>query len=256
MSSVLMDGIPGRRHPIAIEVELAYERSRRERAEAAERRLQQIVAFKNTLLQDAYHRVANTVQATAGLLTLQARATTTAQVRDALEEAGRRLHLIGRVNELLYSKAAADGKVDIAPLLHDVAACVEQSFVQLAGCVVLKVQVDSVNFLADDAVAMILLANEALTNAYKHAFPSGVVGQIALSLRASADAVVLEVSDTGIGISRSPRQGSLGLNLVRNFATQMGGTLVFAKTGGQGTTVRLTIATSCLLREASSELPS
>lgn len=250
MNVTSVNEVPMGMHPMSQDVELALERSRRERAEAAEHSLRRAIAFKNTLIQDAYHRMANTVQATAGLLSMQARTTTAIQARTALEEAVRRLRLIAKVNELLYSRAGLGGKIEIAPLLCEVARCVEQAFAEQAKRVSVRLHVDAVSLLADDAVAMTLLANEALTNAYKHAFPPGMSGQIALVLKSGVETLVLEISDTGVGISGSSRRGSLGLVLLRNFAAQMGGTLHLARGDSRGTTVRLTLSADRLLRDA------
>ena len=53
----------------------------------------------------------------------------------------------------------------------------------------------------DDAIPIALLANEVMTNAYKHAFPEGASGMISINLScAPENTIVLRIMDNGIGM--------------------------------------------------------
>jgi two-component sensor histidine kinase len=93
-----------------------------------------------------------------------------------------------------------------------------------------------------------LIVNELVANAFKHAFPGERTGVITVSLGDQTPAesrekkrMILAVSDDGVGIPEgmeSGKQDSLGLHLVRNLASQLGGTVEVRRDGG--TTFRIT----------------
>ena len=86
---------------------LAEERRRRERSEAAESAARQALEFKDVVLREVHHRVKNTIQMAASLLSLHARATPSEQVRSCLQASYGRLRLLAKVHELLYASATS-----------------------------------------------------------------------------------------------------------------------------------------------------
>lgn len=104
---------------------------------------------------------------------------------------------------------------------------------------------------AQDAVALALLTNEAVTNAYKHAFPNESAGMIMVALhRTRENTLSLRIEDTGSGFDSAASSESMGLRLMRTFADQLGGTLdVGRRNIGLGTLVALTIAGPLLPNE-------
>ena len=89
---------------------------------------------------------------------------------------------------------------------------------------------------AETAMPCGLIVNELLANAFKHAFPAGRPGTIAVTLRAeSGGTCVLEVRDDGVGFPDGldfRHTESLGLQLVCLLAEQLGGTLAMERGGG------------------------
>ena len=94
----------------------------------------------------------------------------------------------------------------------------------------------------EDAVG--LAATEALTNAVRHAYP-GSQGPVTLSVKQSADGLVVVVTDQGIGArslpahSRSDRGMGMGLPLLHELCTS-----ARVEPGSSGTTVTMGFATS------------
>lgn len=71
-----------------------------------------------------------------------------------------------------------------------------------------------------------LLANEAVTNAYKHAFANESAGLITVALqRTRENALSLRIEDTGNGFVPPNGAEGTGLKLIRTFAAQLHGTL-------------------------------
>jgi nitrate/nitrite-specific signal transduction histidine kinase len=83
------------------------------------------------------------------------------------------------------------------------------------------------------------IAQEALTNALKHAFASSVRVQVS----AREESVDLEVIDDGRGFdpADSAELGGLGLVSMRERAEELGGALTIVSAPGQGTRVRVTV---------------
>jgi two-component sensor histidine kinase len=87
-----------------------------------------------------------------------------------------------------------------------------------------------------------LTLNEALSNAFEHAYPHGRQGQIRTVLRYTQSSGELIISDDGIGLPPgfNPGEGTgLGLKILDVFADQMRGQLFVQGTPDQGTEVRL-----------------
>jgi signal transduction histidine kinase len=84
------------------------------------------------------------------------------------------------------------------------------------------------------------MVQEALANAVKHARPSRVV----LRARdAGGGRTVLSVSDDGAGFdpAQAAERHGMGLDLMRERVTELGGELQLESTPGEGTTVRITL---------------
>jgi two-component sensor histidine kinase len=86
------------------------------------------------------------------------------------------------------------------------------------------------------AVPLALAVTEALTNAFKHAFPDGVGGQISVNARSDAAALEITVRDNGRGFvanrDQAPPPVSLGSKLIETFAGQIGASTSYVQDGG------------------------
>ncbi len=228
-----------RRHEQAAEA-LASERQKRERAEFAKRGLLETVQSKDVLYAEIHHRVKNSLQATISLLAMQERAPS-ANGREALREAQARLRLFAEVHELLYRNSSNTQDVPMGALLKSLAAALDRSFQRPN--VRLCMHADEISLPPEQAVPAGLLMNEALTNAYKHAFPGDRAGQITVSFRAvDENELVLEVGDDGVGLSSDTREGGLGLTLIKAFAKQLSGTLSTGSVAGRGHRITVSMA--------------
>ncbi|WP_175596977.1 sensor histidine kinase [Peristeroidobacter soli] len=221
--------------------DLYEERSLFEQAEVENR---QTLRFKDALIAEVHHRAKNTLQIASNLLTMQARASSSTQVRDALLDSAARLHVLAKVHELLYASANSTQRVLMPQLLQSLGSAFRESFGRAHPHVTLDIECDRMELSAQIAVPLALLVNEAVTNAYKHAFTDESPGMIAVALhRTRENALSLRIEDTGNGFT-SPKNGDegLGLTLIRTFATQLCGTLVVThRDAGTGTLVALTI---------------
>jgi two-component system, sensor histidine kinase PdtaS len=113
-----------------------------------------------------------------------------------------------------------------------------------ASRVALKVAADPLLVGPDVSVPLGLIATELLANTLEHGFPGESVGQIGLSLGEGGQAgrAILRIQDNGQGLPDAfdiDKTRSLGLSIARQFAKQLGGTLVMERRPEGGTEARL-----------------
>jgi two-component system sensor histidine kinase UhpB len=87
----------------------------------------------------------------------------------------------------------------------------------------------------DQELVIYRVAQEALTNVLRHAEASRCV----VELEASGETIELSVSDDGVGIPSETREGTIGIEGMRERALLVGGTLSIDSAPGRGTRVVL-----------------
>jgi two-component sensor histidine kinase len=242
---VLMESYQRAQHDLLAQ-DLYWERSLREHAEESESEIRRALALKETAIQEAHHRVKNTLQIAASVLSSHARATASEQVRLALHESHGRLQLLAKAHELLYASVSSTQSILMPPLLETLSDALRQSFTEMSARVKLQITAEPLRLPVDEAIAVALLANEVVTNAYKHAFPNDSRGEITVTLcLTSGNTLMLRITDDGIGLRTRSPGGGIGLKLVRNFAEQLGGVLTVAATAdAPGTVITLAMGLS------------
>ena len=101
---------------------------RREQADASERAMRQALVFKAVEIQEVHHRTKNTLQIAASLLSLHAQATSSVEVRLALQQSHGRLQLLAHVHQLLYASTDGTQEILMPALLHAIGDALRQSF--------------------------------------------------------------------------------------------------------------------------------
>jgi PAS domain S-box-containing protein len=98
------------------------------------------------------------------------------------------------------------------------------------------------------AATLFRLGQEAIVNAHKHARASTL--KVSLSLEVATELLSLEVTDDGVGADARQYEhdvpGHLGLNLIRDRARQLGGTVNIVGSAGQGTSVCIQVPFAAL----------
>ena len=220
----------------------------RPRAEAAERGTTHALLFKDAIIDEVNHRTKNTLHAASAILAMQANATASMEVRRALLDGHARLQLLAQVHALLCIEPNDTQSIFMPQLLQAVCDALARSFGQICPGVRLEVSCAPISLPADDATAIALLANEAVTNSYKHAFANQSSGGIAVQLHSCAgQALVLRISDTGTGANLMNNKHGMGLKLMRLLSAQVGGVLDVASPaaeGGSTVTLKLDRATT------------
>lgn len=208
---------------------------------ARERELSRALARTRELLfRELQHRVSNNLQVAAGLLSVQKRRVADPDARAALDEASRRLALIGRISRQLYDAEGATRSMRafLEPLCADVVDASGRTGIR---CTVTAA--DDALLAPDAAIPLALIVAEAVANAIEHGFEGRADGTIEVELvRDGAEMVRVEVRDDGHGIPEGfdiEASGSLGLRIATMLAAQLNGSFELVR--GKGAIARLTL---------------
>lgn len=191
--------------------------------ERHERRLNAAVERQQLLLKEIHHRVKNSLQLVAAMLSLQTADGADPEVRRQLQEASNRIQTIARAHERLYRNDDIT-VLDIGEYMRDVCGDLALSAQR---CAVEVTTTDGIRLATDRAIPMALIATELITNAAKYAYGSLEEGTIRIVLeRKGEHHIALSVSDDGIGLPPDfdlQHSRGLGMRIVSVFARQLGG---------------------------------
>jgi two-component sensor histidine kinase len=217
------------------------------------RRRDRALVGKDATIREIHHRVKNNLQTVAALLRLQGRRLGSADGREALDEAVRRVSAIALVHDALARSPGevvdADDVVDrVVDLVRELAAGGKATAVDREG---------SFGRLPSEVVTPLAMAlGELLANAVEHGIPvhtdAGAAStRVVLAAHRRGEQLTVTVTDNGPGIPEGIdpfASGRLGLAIVRTLVTEeLGGRLeLLAGTdGGTVAVVRVGLADPC-----------
>ena len=207
-----------------------------------DRELREALEQKSLLIKETHHRVKNNLQIVMSLLSLQSGQLKDPASQNALKQTRARVNALALVHRILHEIEDLDA-VDVKALLQDLAKQIQEGFGADRRELRLELEIASRRVPSDLAVPLTLFTVEALTNAFKHAYPPGSRGGvIRVTLLPVEDGKLrLTVEDDGRGVETpdASTQG-IGSRLIQAFAQQIGGTPSITKRPGGGTIVALT----------------
>jgi two-component sensor histidine kinase len=213
---------------------VAIDRLRHERTRA-----RILAQQRETMFAELQHRISNNLQLVAALLNLETGHVTDQSARKALDEASKRLALIGKLHRNLYDPKGAeiDFGVFLKTLCDDILGAWNARNVD---CLVKSIKV---TLPAEQSIPIALIAAELMSNSLEDGLNGRPYGRISVDVRRDgANAIILEVADDGNGLPPGfdvATAKSLGLNIVQMLTQQLAGR--FEMQGGTGTTCRIII---------------
>ncbi len=195
------------------------------------------------LLKDVNHRVGNNLATVSALLNVQGRQAREPEVKAALAEAQSRIQAIAAGQRRLRIDIEAD-EIDARPYFEDLLAEIGKA--AEGRPITLRLAMENIRLPGRDAVSYVVLVNELVTNAIKHAFPDGMTGTITVGVHPAVDeanAVLLRIEDDGVGISAEGPSDGLGQTIIAGLLRSMRATMTVAPVapGAQRPGTRVTL---------------
>ena len=195
----------------------------------ASRRHEGAPAFDYT--REANHRISNQLAVIAGMVNMQAASVAKGpellarnEVRGLLRETAGKIASIAHLHRRLAQLENID-RIEGGDYLIECCAILASSIAP-RGRVGIVQQLDRNCFVTSQQAQSIgLIVNEVMTNAVKHAHPTGIPVEIHVAChRAKDGAIEIEIQDDGIGLPEGfdPRaQGSVGFKMIRSLAASL-----------------------------------
>ncbi len=200
------------------------------------RRRERELMTKDATIREIHHRVKNNLQTVAALLRLQARRSSSPEVREALDGAMRRVSTIATVHEALSQ--TIDEVVDFDDVFGRA--------LRLAADVA-TVENAQVRFVregafgrvpASDATSLAVILTELVTNAVEHGLATQG-GTVTVESTRQGRTLTVKVVDDGVGMDPAAMDG-LGTQIVTTLVdTVLDGSISWASRLGGGTEVTL-----------------
>ncbi|MGL5034951.1 MAG: histidine kinase dimerization/phosphoacceptor domain -containing protein, partial [Microcystaceae cyanobacterium] len=187
---------------------------------------------KKILLKDIHHRVKNNLQIMASLSYLQF-SKASPEIQLLSEDYQNRIQSMALIHEQLY-RSEDLSEIDFNAYLLNLTNNIFQSYNINPDLIKLTLNVDKIVINLDQSVPLGLITHELVSNALKHAFPTGQ-GDIAISLICSASELILRVADNGMGISPDidlQNTDSLGMQLIYSLTEQLQGQVHYTYQAG------------------------
>jgi two-component sensor histidine kinase len=206
---------------------------------------------RDLLIREIHHRIKNNLQLISSLIALQARRIADPAAKSQLVSAQSRIHVLGAVHRQLYEQEPS-ASVDVGHLIESIATQVHTTTAP-RDRVRLACEVEALELSSETAVSLCLIVSEALTNAYKHAFPEGRQGSVTVRLARGETPGWrrLEIVDDGVGlpaIANASSEPGFGSMLVKALTGQIDGRLDM--TTGRGTAIVVDFPLPAGAREA------
>ncbi|NQY30163.1 MAG: hypothetical protein HRT69_11925 [Flavobacteriaceae bacterium] len=198
---------------------------------------------KEVLLKEVHHRVKNNLQVISGLLELQNISVTDESVKLALKEGQNRIQSVALVHKMMYQSENVS-KVNMQNYLEELLQVLELSYSNSQKHIQTRINAKDVDFDVTMAVPISLIVNEAVCNAYKHAFENKKSGNIEVAIIKEKERTYsLLIKDDGVGLPEEfdiKKLKSIGFDLIHGLARQLKGKLTV--NGTSGTEIKITFS--------------
>ncbi len=188
------------------------------------------------LMHEVDHRVKNNLQMISAMLMLQSMSIPDQRIKNTLQEMLERVEAMGLVHKRLYQSDNI-AEFDVSEFTKEIAG----NLVAASGRndIDLTVEAETVNIKADSAASIALVINETITNALKHAFPSGTNGHIHVTVKPTHNTCEIVIKDNGRGmVSKEVLKGNFGTTLIETLIKQLSASIVWLP-ANPGTYVRI-----------------
>lgn len=228
---------------VAVDIALVHWMQRANYKLAVEReRNHRLAETREMLFRELQHRVSNNLQVISALLTLHRRGIDDQKAVRALDEAARRVGLVGRISRSLYE--SPNGQQCLEPFIRSLAADILQASGRDDITVNLHVDCDP-DIPSSASMPMALIIAESVSNAIEHGLADRDDAVIDIRVQDDgAKRIRIEIADNGDGLPPDfslERSDSLGLRIATALAMQLKGAFHLLPGTGGGAIARLVL---------------
>lgn len=203
--------------------------------EETREQLKRSLEEKNLLIKELYHRTKNNMQMIRSLLALQADNSKSQETQQALLTAEKRILSMSLVHQKLYEGKDLS-KIDLGSYIEDLCGQISGGMKSGDNEIRLKLDIEAMEVLIETAIPIGLIVNELLVNSLLHAYKEKEKGEIRITIdKKNTDTIRLRFSDDGDGLSSDTdlmAQAHIGLQTVRIYVEQLGGSIQWEISGG------------------------
>ena len=188
------------------------------------RRDRQLIS-KDATIREIHHRVKNNLQTISSLLRIQGRRLDSDEAQLALNESVRRIGAIAVVHETLA--VSQEGEVTFGEVMRPLVELVKEGLSSPVKPISIEVSGDTGLLPSEVTTTLAVVVTELLQNALDHGFKAALGefedGRIDVVLSKNEEAVMVEVSDNGVGLPEGfdiEKNVGLGLTIVKTFIQQ------------------------------------
>ena len=178
------------------------------------------------LLRDVNHRVGNNLAMVSALLNVQSRQSREPAVRVALQQAQSRIQAIAAGQRRLRLDLDTD-EIEARPYMEDLLAEIGKA--AEGRPIELALAMDDIRLPGRDAVSFVVIVNELVTNAIKHAFVDDAPGRIVIRFEEAVlegdPALAMSVEDDGVGMPAEIETKGLGQTVIASLLRSMRATM-------------------------------
>ncbi|MFO7980122.1 MAG: PAS domain S-box protein [Candidatus Aminicenantes bacterium] len=205
-----------------------------------EEKMKKSLKEKEVMLREIHHRVKNNLQIVTSLLRLQSQFLRDKEAKQAFRESQNRIYSMALIHEKLY-KSQDLARINLGHYIQSFVTHLFHAYEVDTSQIKMLMDTEDVQVDINTAIPCGLILNELVSNALKHAFPSGQRGEVNVRLSKNKEGKInLTVKDNGRGLPRevnlhNPK--SLGLQLIKDLTKQLNGEVKVQKTKGSKFTV-------------------
>lgn len=191
-----------------------------------------------TLLKELNHRVKNNLQVVSSLLSLQGGRLEDEAAKQIVLESKNRLVSLLLVHQRLYGDDHAT-EVPMQEYLPELVETIMYSYFGNFEEDMMEYNVAPISLHVEKAIPLALIANELITNSFKHAFAETPEPRLRVRFEKSGGDCLLEIGDNGCGLPADVRAAghTFGLSLVESLVKQLNGSLHMETAFGTHVTV-------------------
>lgn len=209
-------------------------------------RTELLLAEKELLVKEVHHRVKNSLQVVASLVSLQGNRLEDPAQKAIFQALRQRITSVALVHEKLYGQGNA-GRPDVGEYLKDLLRLQYPADSLGSGKISWDVKADPLSAGVDYCVDAGLILTELVGNAHKHGLLPRGGGSLEIAIRIRENRLVIEVTDDGPGFApdfRPEASKGLGFRLVLALLQRNEGSLEIAPGPGGRVQVELRLPTA------------